>query len=131
MILNFSPVQPGDLVYRPKTSGLGLHYGTGISGGVIAHTMPNIGKHVGTLDEFSDGKPVTIVRPLRTPIQNHAIEQIALSDLGKPYHEVTANCEHDVYAVHAGSSQSPTVNNIRLAGLAFLAIALLNTFSDG
>jgi len=77
-----SPVQPGDLVLRPKVSEFGFHYGTGVTGGNVAHTMPGIGKHVGTLDEFGDRKPVTIIRPQRAPIQNYLVEQAALSDLG-------------------------------------------------
>lgn len=125
-----SPVQPGDILLRPKASGLGFHYGTGVSGGYAAHTMPGIGKHVGTLDEFGDGKLVTIIRPQRGPIQNYTVEQAAFSDLGKPYDEWTANCEHDVHKVHTGNAQSPTVNGITLLGGAALIVGLIKVFSD-
>jgi len=125
-----SPVQPGDLLLRSKASGFGFHYGTGISGGYVAHTMPGIGKHVGTLHEFSDRKPVTIIRPLRTPIQNYLVVQVALSDLGKPYDEWTANCEHDVHKAHSGNAQSPTVNGIKLLGVAALVFGLAKAVSD-
>ena len=125
-----SPVQAGDLLLRRKASGFGFHYGTGVTGGYIAHTMPRIGKHVGTLHEFSDRKPVTIIRPQRAPIQNDIVEQVALSDLGKPYNEWTANCEHDVHKAHIGSAQSPTVNGVKLLGVAALVLGLARALSE-
>jgi hypothetical protein len=114
----------------PKVSEFGFHYGTGVTGGNVAHTMPGIGKHVGTLDEFGDCKPVTIIRPQRSPIQNYLVEQAALSDLGKPYDEWAANCEHDVHRVHTGKAQSPPVNGIKFLGGVALVIGLIKAFSD-
>jgi hypothetical protein len=125
-----SPVQPGDLLLRPKDSGLGFHYGTGISGGYVAHTMPRIGKHVSTFDEFGDNRPVAIFRPPHSPVQNYLVEQAALSDLGKPYNAWTSNCEHDVFKAHSGNAQSPTINSIAvLSGVVFV-IGLFKAFSD-
>jgi hypothetical protein len=118
------------VLLRPKASGFGYPYGTGVSGGYVAHTMPAIGKHVATLDEFGDRKPVTIVRRPRTPIQNRVVEQIALSDLGSGYDEWAANCEHDVHRAHTGIPQSPTVNGIKLIGGVALIVGLIKAFSD-
>jgi len=133
MIVRFgppSPVRRGDLLSRPKASGLGFHFGTGVSGGYVAHTMPGIGKHVSTLEEFGDRKPVTIIRHQRTPILNSLIEHTALADLGKPYDVWSANCEHDVYKAHAGSPHSPTVNGIKFIGGAALLVWLLKAFTE-
>jgi hypothetical protein len=117
-------------VLRRKDSGFGFHYGTGVTWGNVAHTMPGIGKHIGPLDEFGDRKPVTIIRPNRAPIQNYLVEQAALSDLGRRYDEWAANCEHDVHRVHTGQAQSPTVNGIKLLCGVALVIGLVKTFSD-
>jgi hypothetical protein len=53
-----------------------------------------------------------------------------LSDLGQPYDEWAANCEHDVHEVHTGKAQSPTVNGLKLLGSAALVIGLIKAFSD-
>lgn len=125
-----NPVQPGDLVMRPKHSGWGFHYGTGVSGALVAHTTPEMGKHVGPLEEFADGKHVAIRRPNRHPFANFAVEQRALSDLGRPYDAIKANCEHDVTTVHDGVARSPMLQSV-VIGLSIGSIlALLFSSSE-
>lgn len=53
MYVNLAPdyiVQRGDHVMRRKKSGLGWHHGTGVSWGMIEHTLPDVGKHITTLE---------------------------------------------------------------------------------
>ena len=63
-----SPVQPGDLLVREKESGLGFHYGTGVSGGLVKDNRPGAGKHLTTMEGFMSGEPGVIVRYPRTPV---------------------------------------------------------------
>ncbi len=97
---------------RPKKLWMGYHYGTGVDGGLVAHTVPGRGKHVSTLEGFCEGKPYLIKRPRRTPIENLAVQQRALSDLGKPYDPTTANCEHDITTAHDGAPSSPMLQSV-------------------
>jgi hypothetical protein len=62
-----SPVEQADLLVRPKDSGLGLHFGTGLSNGLVKDVLPDGGKHIATWEEFCDGKDGFIVRPERSP----------------------------------------------------------------
>jgi hypothetical protein len=120
-----SPVQPGDILIRPKHSGLGYHYGTGLSNGLVKDNTPEGGKHVTTFEGFQDGKPAWIVRPNRTPIENMIVEQRALSNVGDPYAYTADNCEHDMTFAQTGVATSSTVNTLlgigTLVGLGFLA----------
>lgn len=120
-----SPVQPGDILIRPKHSGLGYHYGTGLSNGLVKDNTPEGGKHVTTFEGFQSGMPAWIVRPNRTPSENMMVEQRALSNLGDPYHLGADNCEHDMTFAQTGISTSSTVNTVlglgTLVGLGILA----------
>ena len=118
MILSNSPVHRGDIIVHPKTSGWGSHYGTGVDGGFVAHTTPDLGKHVGTLEEFASGLPCAILHPRRTDCDFDAVQKRALWDLGKPYNTVTANCEHDTTFAQTGVASSPTLNGV-------LAVAII------
>lgn len=118
---NPSAIQGGDLVMRRKKGWLGYHYGTAIDGGVIAHTTPVPGKHIGTPNEFADGLPVFIKRRASTPLESYLIQQRALEDLGRPYLPAVANCEHDVTRVHGGTPYSPMLQSV-LIGLSIGAL---------
>lgn len=113
-------VQPGDFLRRPKKSGWGYHFGTGVSGGLIEHTLPNIGKHLTTLEGFADGEIVEVFRPDRTPYEKALIEQRAMQNLGGSYDYQNDNCEHDSSYAQTGVAQSPTVGALTVAGIAGL-----------
>jgi hypothetical protein len=126
MYLLKSPIQPGDLVVRPAKFGLFNHYGTGLSSGMIAHTTPGPGKHIGTLGEFADGQPVAVLRPVRTTLENAMVEQRAVSNLGKPY-ALADNCEHDASFAQTGVPGSGTLKGALILGGLF---ALAKIVSD-
>jgi hypothetical protein len=121
------PIQGGDIIRRPKKNGGGWHYGTVLETGMIAHTLPVIGKHICTLEEFCDGLPYSIQRPPRTWQQNLDVQLRALEDIGAPYVLPTANCEHDISRVHTGVSRSPSVDKGILITAAVAAIFLFGS----
>jgi hypothetical protein len=102
---------------RPKKLWVGNHYGTALDGGLVAHTTPEKGKHVSTLEEFAEGRPISIRRRRRTAIENLLIQQRAIADIGKPYLPAAANCEHDVTMIHDGRPYSPMLQSF-VVGLA-------------
>jgi len=51
-----SPVEPGDLLLRPKETGIGWHYATGVSGGFVKDNTPEAGKHLTTFEGVRDMK---------------------------------------------------------------------------
>ena len=107
-----SPVQQGDILVRPKKSGFGYHYGTGLSNGLVKDNTPEQGKHITTFAGFQDGLPAWIIRPDRAPVENWVVEQRALSNVGVPYQFGADNCEHDLTFNQTGIPTSPTVNTI-------------------
>jgi hypothetical protein len=125
-----SQIQGGDIVMRRKKAWLGDHYGTALDGGLVAHTVPGRGKHVSTLAEFAEGKPVRFKRPVRTPQERYLAQQRAVADLGKPYLPAVANCEHDVTTVHSGRAYSPMLQSV-VVGLALSAVLGAVTISKG
>ena len=120
-----SPVEAGDILIRPKKSGFGFHYGTGLSNGLVKDNTPENGKHVTTFEGFQDGLPAWIVRPDRAPVENWIVEQRALSNIGDPYQLGADNCEHDMTFAQTGLATSSTVNTVlglgALVGLGILA----------
>ena len=107
-----SQIQAGDIVMRPKKLWVGSHYGTALPNGLIAHTTPGKGKHIGLVDEFSGGKPIKVKRPERTPADLERVVNRAVADIGKPYLPAVANCEHDVTTVHSGRAYSPMLQSV-------------------
>lgn len=127
--LHPSPVQGGDLVMRPKESGIGFHYGTGLSNGMVKDKMPRVGHAIRSLDRFCAGKPVTIVRFNRSPEENMLVEYRALTNPNKDYTYEAGNCEHDMTYAQYGLEFSPTADSVKLllvAGGALLACKVLS-----
>jgi hypothetical protein len=119
--INLQPgyiVQRGDQLRRRKKSGLGWHYGTGVSFGLVEHTLPEIGKHVATLDQFADGELVLISRRERTEFEKAEVEYRALENLGGAYDYHVDNCEHDSSYAQTGVAVSPTVGAAKVIGIA-------------
>jgi hypothetical protein len=105
-----SPVRQGDLLMRPKHSGFGWHYATGLSNGLVKDVTPENGKHITTWEVFCAGKQGIVVRPNRTPLENAIVEQRTLSTVGDVYNAPGDNCEHDASFSQSGVAVSPTAN---------------------
>ena len=115
---------------RKKLSGLGWHYGTGLSDGTIAHATPETGKTVVDTPEFGAGLPVFIQRFNRRPDENAVVEWRALSNIGQAYVAGDANCEHDVTMAQFGIPYSPTANNAKILTLVGGGLLLLKFLAD-
>jgi hypothetical protein len=120
------PLQEADIIFRPKRSGIGQHYGTVVRTEsvvppnalhgiypkfVVAHTMPGTGKSATTIEEFLDGKVGRTIRPQRNTLERRIVEARAISDFGRPFAALD-NCETDVNRVHTGVATSPTAKLI-------------------
>jgi len=112
-------VDRADLMIRLKHSRNGFHYGTGISGNLVAHKTPELGKHPGTVDEFCAALPCWRVRYERTPLEKMKVGQVAVSDFGSAWSPL-ANCEHDATLAQFGVAYSPTVEKV--LGLGIIAL---------
>ncbi|MGD0014388.1 MAG: hypothetical protein ABSD56_08205 [Bryobacteraceae bacterium] len=117
-------VEPGDLMIRPKHSGIDFHYGTAVSSNLVAHKTPELGKHLGTRVEFCAGLPCWSERYPRTAYQKAEVVRVAVSDLGSPWFPLHANCEHDATRAQFGIAYSPTVNRIVGWGLVALVVGI-------
>src|SRR5437867_1441582 len=102
-----SPVEQGDLLIRQKLSGLGWHYGTGLSDGLVKDVTPERGKHITTWEGFLAGEQGFIVRPNRAPYEKMVVEQRTLSNVGGGYVGIADNCEHDANFSQTGVATSP------------------------
>jgi hypothetical protein len=111
-----SPVEPGDLLMRQKFSGLGWHYATGLSNGLVKDVTPEAGKHITNWEGFCAGKQGFIVRAPRSPFEKAIVEQRALSNMFGPYGLLADNCEHDANFAQTGVAASPTINFIGWTG---------------
>jgi hypothetical protein len=125
--------QSADVAFRLKGNGMGWHYGRlvetinvvppeQIGGGyfsklIVAHTTPSQGKHLDTPTDFFQGLPGGWILQDFTKPERRVVEQLSISDLGKPY-GLLATCEDDVFGF------SPTRNKI-LAGLAAFGLLVL------
>jgi hypothetical protein len=135
------PLQEADILIRQKESGWGYHFGTVVRAEVaapwmsayaytqhpdflVAHTMPGIGKHPGTIEKFFNGLPGMVLRPVRNPYQRSFVEQVAVSDLGRGY-GLFESCETDITRVHTGVPQNPTADRVVAIGTVLLILGLL------
>ena len=108
-----SPVRQGDILIRPKKSGGGYHYGTGLSNGLVKDNTPERGstsrpsKALGTACQ--DGSSAQTGRRSRTGWLSSAP-----SNVGDPYHFGADNCEHDMTFAHGHPKQSDREHNPRV-----------------
>ena len=123
-------VQQADIVVRRKKIGPGLHWGTGISGGLVAETKPDTGKRVTTLEGFGDGEEVFILRHPGSVYEKALVQWRALLNIGAGYVHEEANCEHDTSFAQTGIASSPTVDGIKTFLGLVLAAAALYAMSD-
>ena len=106
---------------RPKDSGLGWHFGTGLSNGLAKDTMPETGKRITNWEDFCDGKQGFIVRPERSELERAFVEARALSNVTGGYDPVVDNCEHDSNFAQMGVPKSQSVEF--WGGVLFVSVA--------
>jgi hypothetical protein len=136
------PIQEGDVLFRPKESGFGYHFGTAVRTQSVmeptalpqlfpqflaAHTMPDAGKDLTSIPDFFNGLPGGILRIPRDAYERAIVEQVAVSDVGLRPYALFDNCETDVNRVQFGVATSPTANCFGtvavIAGIALLIAA--------
>ena len=98
-------IRTGDVLTRPKADELITHVGVALAPDLILHNTPERGEHVGTLQEFAAGKPVTVHRTGADPSIVVARAQTVLAKPQK-YHPINNNCEHTATKIIRGFAQS-------------------------
>lgn len=98
-------IRTGDVLTRKKAHDLITHVGVALAPDLVLHNTPEKGEHVGTLQEFADGKPVTLHRLGADPSIVLARAQAVLASPQK-YHPIKNNCEHTASKVISGISES-------------------------
>jgi hypothetical protein len=124
------PVEVGDLLLRAKDSGLGWHYATGISGGLVKDNTPEAGKHLTTFEGFCAGKQGFIIRYPRSDHENALVEERTLSNVGDRYDAAMDNCEHDANFSQTGVASSPSATAILVVGALGLVAGIAHILSD-
>lgn len=118
----------GDVLERPK--GLFTHQGvcvqTDWQGIWVLHLTPEWGTRLSLLDEFADGKTVTVARKAQTT-EIPAMVARAQAELERPtaYHEGSNNCQHPVSRVVTGKSRSKTVEQLVVVLAASVLVKIL------
>lgn len=101
-------IRTGDVLTRKKADDLITHVGVALAPDLVLHNTPEKGEHVGTLQEFADGKPVTLHRLGADPSIVLARAEIILAS-PEEYHLVKNNCQHTASKIIRGIPQSSQV----------------------
>ncbi len=118
--------RPGDIIGRRK--GIVLHKGVYLGAGQVLHNTPGRGEHVTSLEEFADGKRVTLVRAACDESRHRAASAAPRSD--RRYNLFTHNCEHTASRVTLGRAESPQLRGW-VAGIGVAALAFVVTRHPG
>lgn len=112
-------------ISRPKVSGVGRHEGVLLPSGHVAHTTPDRGPHLCSLQDFSRNLPVVIEKEL--PVMEHIPAIQSVRDLLKTkerYHLLNSNCEIFARKALCEKAESPQAFGWTLialvAGLCYL-----------
>ena len=98
-------IEPGDLLQRAKWPF--IHKGIATPDGKVFHNTPQKGEHTSSLEEFSDGKPVKVVK---CPEHNRGKAILRLQrarNAPRQYSYTGFNCEHSSSAISTGKASSP------------------------
>jgi hypothetical protein len=115
----------GDLVIREKIPGLINHVGV-MTNGTVFHNTPERGEHDTTLADFSQGRPIKVVRT-KVPASRVLENVTRLRRNPKKYDLLGRNCEHTATETLFGHPRSPLVNfvfglaAVLLVGMLFLS----------
>jgi hypothetical protein len=112
-------IRPGDLLLRPKALGFVNHVGVAVAPNLVLQNTPEKGEHLATLQEFSAGKPVNVLRTGAYPAMVAARAQSALANPQR-YHVFLYNCEHTASKIIQGIARSP-----QLAFFAVMTVVVL------
>lgn len=113
-------LEPGDIVKRPK--GVFEHQGIYLGNDRVFHNTPGRGEHVSSLQEFSNGHPVSLKlapKGNRAGLLARAYQAI---EHPRGYDPILNNCEHTVNRILEGAPRSRQLAGV---GLFALLVAIL------
>jgi hypothetical protein len=120
-------INPGVIceITRPKLSGIGEHAGVFLPNGQVVHHGQG-GPRIDTLEAFSQGRPVTVVRTTDRSKQWQILQRIQ-SFLSSPpaYRLFDSNCEHFVSDILGEKKESRQINGLVVMGLILAGVAAL------
>lgn len=112
--------ESGDVLIRPK--GLLEHVGICLGNGQVLHNTPNEGVHISSVDEFADGKLLSI---RKTPpyLRNHVLKNAYnMLSAHQEYNLLFNNCEHTVTSATEEKAHS---NQLLFWGFVAVSVALI------
>jgi hypothetical protein len=117
----FDPIR---VISRPKKNGVGTHFGVHFPNGVVYDFTFDEGLRQITLDQFSEGARVVVVREI--PWHMMRIVRARLDELGRnprTYNLLAWNCETFAEWLASGVSKSEQVVDAILLGGIIIALA--------
>lgn len=118
-------INPGVIceITRPKLSGIGEHAGVFLPNGQVVHHDQG-GPRIDTLEAFSQGRPVKVVRTTDRSKQWQILQRIqSLLSSPPPYRLFDSNCEHFVSEILGEKKESRQMNGLAIVGLIFAGFA--------
>lgn len=118
-------INPGVIceITRPKLSGIGEHAGVFLPNGQVVHHDQG-GPRIDTLEAFSQGRPVKVVRTTDRSQQWQILQRIqSLLSSPPPYRLFDSNCEHFVSEILGEKKESRQINALAIVGLIFAGFA--------
>lgn len=118
-------INPGVIceITRPKLSGIGEHAGVFLPNGQVVHHDQG-GPRIDTLEAFSQGRPVKVVRTTDRSKQWQILQRIqSLLSSPPPYRLFDSNCEHFVSEILGEKKESRQINGLAIVGLIFAGFA--------
>jgi hypothetical protein len=113
-------IRIGDVLTRPKKDlRIVTHAGVVIAPGLVLQNTPDKGEHLTTLQDFTSGEAVAVLRTGANPSVVAARAQAVLAKPSK-YDVLKNNCEHTVTKIVEGISRSP-----QLLFILFVAAVIL------
>ncbi|TBO28396.1 NC domain protein [Aquabacterium lacunae] len=118
-------INPGVIceITRPKLSGIGEHAGVFLPNGQVVHHGQG-GPRIDTLEAFSQGRPIKVVRTTDRSKQWEIFQRIQ-SSLSRPpaYRLFDNNCEHFVSEILGEKKESRQINSLAIVGIIFAGLA--------
>ena len=101
---------PGDMLSR--RAGPVTHYGTVMNPHQVLDIVPGRRPRVVPLEQFADGKPVSLHRPHANALPTILARTLQATESQSPYNIFTFNCEHLKNFIHSGKPYSETVQAV-------------------
>lgn len=90
----------------------------------IIHNVKNDGVTITTLEEFSQGNPISIHRRPSSPQHTEFVLATAEANIGKPYLLFSQNCEHFCWYCYTQQKKSEAVEALVRMGAVLGAVGL-------